>query len=77
MALTIKKTAVNEEDDTNVCAVEIQGRKVKLTVTKGNKVAVFEFGPHEWIEFILGTFDVEDMLRKLGFARFFGTREID
>lgn len=67
--LTTTKLAVNDTDDTNACTITVERSSVKLAVTQSGQTAEIEFDEVAWIDFIVGTFDAEMMLSRLGMRR--------
>lgn len=76
--ISLVKTAVNDDDEYNVAKIESEGDdKITLSIAKGGKTASLEFDNAAWVEFIVGTFDVELLLRRAGLSRLLAPRSDD
>lgn len=71
MALVIRRTAINEENESNFASVEVNAPTTTLLLAKNGKQVEFDFTSEEWLAFIAGTFDVEDMLDQLGLSKLY------
>lgn len=72
--LSIKRTHSYGDNDGQVASISDesggnQGRQIVLTVLDNGKLAEHTFTAREWLSFIIGTFDVIDMLEEAKIIR--------